>query len=272
MLSSLVDKSLVVKEDIKALACYRLHETMREFAALKLADAGEEEAVGLRCAGYYQSACQRSALEGRYRLVEWLPWADLEIDNIRAVLQRCRSRADTARGLDLAVSLGWYWVTRAGTEGMRWLEEFLAAEDGDPYARAWGLFIRGFLAVLKADAVSAGPPLEAALAAARQGGYPDVLADALAMSSITAGMAGDRASARQLLEEARASTDGLAYPPGRLAVLQAQALNGLFEEDLDAVKSGATEGVRLARESGDRYGLEMMLLNLGIGRAARRCS
>jgi predicted ATPase len=30
VLSSLVDKSLVVKEDPKDVACYRLHETMRE--------------------------------------------------------------------------------------------------------------------------------------------------------------------------------------------------------------------------------------------------
>jgi predicted ATPase len=36
LLSSLVDKSLVMKEDTKGLACYRLHETMREYAGLKL--------------------------------------------------------------------------------------------------------------------------------------------------------------------------------------------------------------------------------------------
>jgi predicted ATPase/DNA-binding CsgD family transcriptional regulator len=263
LLSSLVDKSLVVKEEAAGVACFRLHETMREFAALKLAEAGEVEALGLRCAGYYQSACQRSALEGRYRLLEWLPWADLEIDNIRAVLQWCRSRADTARGLELAVSLGWYWITRAATEGMRWLEEFQAGEGGDPYLRAWAWFIRGFLAVLKADPVSAGPLLQLAVAAARRDGYPDVLADALAMSSIAASMAGDRASARRLLDEARAHTSTLDYPPGKLAVLQAQALNGLFEAHLDAVRSAATEGVHLARETGDTYGLEMMLLNLG---------
>jgi len=34
VLSSLVDKSLVTKEDAKGVACYRLHETMREFAGL----------------------------------------------------------------------------------------------------------------------------------------------------------------------------------------------------------------------------------------------
>jgi DNA-binding CsgD family transcriptional regulator len=37
----------------------------------------------------------------------------------------------------------------------------------------------------------------------------------------------------------------------------------LFEADLGAVRSAASEGARLAREAGDLYGLEMMLLNLG---------
>ena len=129
LLSSLVDKSLVMKEDADGLACYRLHETMREFAGLKLPEAGEQEAVELRCAEYYRSTCQRSALEGRYRLPDWLAWADLEIDNVRAVLQRCLAHGDAARGVDLAASLGWYWITRATTEGIRWLDAFLAFED-----------------------------------------------------------------------------------------------------------------------------------------------
>ena len=92
VLSSLVDKSLVMKEDTPGPACYRLHETMREFAGLKLREAGEEEAVELRCVEYYVSRCRRSAAGARYGLVEWLAWMDLEIDNIRSVLRRCLVR------------------------------------------------------------------------------------------------------------------------------------------------------------------------------------
>ena len=159
VLSSLVGKSLLIRENVHGRACYRMHETMREFAVLKLAEAGEADAVDLRCAGYYQAVCQRPVLERRYRLVEWLEWADLEIDNLRAVLQRCLNRGDTARGLDLAASLGWFWITRATTEGMRWLGEFVAAEGecGDLRVRAWACFLRGFLAVLKADPETARP-------------------------------------------------------------------------------------------------------------------
>jgi predicted ATPase/DNA-binding CsgD family transcriptional regulator len=262
LLSSLVDKSLVMKEDANGLACYRLHETMREFAGLKLAEAGEEETVELRCAEYYRSTGGLSALEGRYRLLEWLAWADLEIDNVRAVLQRCVIRTDAERGIDLAANLGWYWVTRATSEGMRWLDELLALEGGSLGTRAWAYFIRGFLAVLKADPVAAKPALQAAMATARQAGQRDALTEALSIASIAEGITGDRASARRLLDEAQGTTSP-AYPAGTLSVLQARAFNGFFEADLDAVRSAASEGARLAREAGDLYGLEMMLLNLG---------
>jgi predicted ATPase/DNA-binding CsgD family transcriptional regulator len=263
VLSSLVDKSLVMKEDAKGLACYRLHETMREFARLKLGEAGEEEDVGLRCAEYYRSRCRRTALDSRYRLVEWLAWADLEIDNVRAVLQRYLAHGDGSRGIDLAGSLGWYWITRATTEGMRWLEGLLAAGGGDPEVRGWAYFMRGFLAVLKADPAAARPALQAAVAAARQAEQPYLLIEALTMASNAENMAGDHASARCLLDEADATAAGLAYPAGTLAVLQARALNGFFEADLDAVRSAASEGAHLARETGDLYALEIMLLNVG---------
>src|SRR5215831_4077519 len=113
LVSSLVDKSLVIKEEAKSIACYRLHETMREYAGLKLREAGEQEAVELRCADFYVSACRQRAADSRSRLLVWLEWMDIEIDNIRAVLRRCLTHGDSARGLAIALSLAWYWFTRA---------------------------------------------------------------------------------------------------------------------------------------------------------------
>jgi predicted ATPase/DNA-binding CsgD family transcriptional regulator len=263
VLAALVDKSLVMKEDVAGLACYRLHETMREFARIKLAEAGEQDAILARCTEYYRARCGQSALEGRYRLLDWLGWADLEIDNVRAVLQRCLARADAARGLDVAAALAWFWIIRATTEGMRWLEAFLAVGDGSPQSQAWAHFLRGFLAILKADPAAARPALREAVAAARRQGQGDLLTETLAMASIAANMAGDLGPARQLLAEAEATAAGLDYLPGTLAVLQARALGGLAAGDLAAVRSAAAAGVQTARAAGDRYVLGIMLLNLG---------
>jgi ATP/maltotriose-dependent transcriptional regulator MalT len=76
-------------------------------------------------------------------------------------------------------------------------------------------------------------------------------------------MAGDGVSARRLLEEARTVMAGIDDHASTLSMLQATALNGLFEGDLDAVRVAATEGVRLSRDANDHYALGMMLLNLG---------
>jgi predicted ATPase/DNA-binding CsgD family transcriptional regulator len=267
-LASLVDKSLVNKEDVKGLACYRLHETMREYARLKLREADEEEAVEQRCTGYYVSRCQRSALDARFRLVDWLQWVDLEIDTIRTVLQRCVSRGSSEPGLALACSLSWYWITRATTEGVRWLDELLAPGGGPPAAQATAYFLRGFLAVLQSEPQSARPALEQAAAASREVGLLDLLASSLSMASVAENMAGDRASARRLLDEAGVVVAKVRDHATTLSLLQAQALDGLFNGELAAVRSAATEGVRLSREAGDLYALEMMLNNQGFAALA----
>ena len=263
LMSSLVDKSLVVKEDARGIACYRLHETMREYAGRKLHDAGEEDAVQLRCTEYYLSRCQQMALEARFQLPSWLAWMDLEIDNIRSVLRRCLVRSDSMRGIQLATSLSWFWITRATTEGVRWLDELLASGPGNPETLGWSYFIRGFLAVLQGDWTAARPALELAMRASRDAGQPVQLANSLSMASIAANMAGDRGSALRLLAEADELAAELDDIPTRVAVLQARSLNAVFEGDFETLTLVATEGARLSRQVGDLYALHMMNLNLG---------
>ena len=263
LVTLLVDKSLAMKEDAHGVAGYRLHETMREYSALKLREAGEEVIVGERCTDYYWSRCQQARGEARYRLVDWLEWMDLEIDNIRAVLRHCLTSRDARRGIDLATSVGWFWITRATTEGVRWLDELMDSGRGNPEGQFWAYFLRGFLAVLKADATAARPPLQRAVASARGLGQPDLLSQALAMASIAENLAGDSGSARRFLDDCVVVTAGLDDFPARISLLQARALNGFFQGDTEAVKAAASEGVRLSREVGDLYSLEMMLANAG---------
>ena len=264
VLSSLVDKSLVLKDDVQGIACYRMHESMREFAGLKLREAGEEDVLEERCTEYYVSSCRRSAEGARYGLVEWLGWMDLEIDNVRSVLRRCLVHGDASRGMDLAASLRWFWYTRATTEGVRWLDAFLAIGPGDPEPQARAEYMRGMLAVLLVDPTAARPALERAAAANHAAGRLGPLAESLSMGSIAANMAGDRALARRLLDEAQAVAAGIDDVGAALPVLQARAFGGLFEGDLEAVRSASSEGERLSREVGDLYGLKTWLMHLGM--------
>jgi predicted ATPase/DNA-binding CsgD family transcriptional regulator len=262
-LSSLLDKSLVIKEDVPGTACYRLHETMREYARLKLRENGEEAAVERRCADHYLARCRRFAVEGRYRLLEWLPWMELQIDNIRAVLRRSLDQGEAGQGIELATSLMRYWITRATTEGVRWFDELLAG-DTEPAAHPGAYYLRGFLAVLQSDPAAAVPALERGVAAARARQRRDGLSLMLAMASIAAALAGDRPSASRLLDEAGVLADGLDDLGVTLMLHQARALNGLLDGDLDVARSAATEGGRLSRAAGDLYSLEMMLMNQAL--------
>ena len=217
MMTSLVDKSLVTKEDVKSIACYRLHETMREYATLKLRDGHEQETLGERCLEYYRTTCLRFADQARYRLLEFLAWADLEIENIRAVLHQCLARGDFARGLDIAASMGYYWITHGTTESIRWLDQLLAAGEPSPSTLVRACYLRGFLSLIQGDAAAARPWIARAVATARKTGQLAQLSESLSMAATTESVAGDLEAARRYLDEAEAITEGLHDFPQQLS-------------------------------------------------------
>src|SRR2546426_2922904 len=264
VLSALVDKSLVIKEDVRGLACYRLHETMREYAQIKLREAEEEDLLEERCLEYYRTLCLRSADQARYRLLEWLPWAELEIDNIRAVLQQCLARRDFVRGLDIAASMKYYWITHGTTESVRWLDQLLALGEASSVTQVRAYYLRGWLSMLQGDTAAARPWIARAIATARETGLPALLSESLSMGATVENGDGQPDAARRSLSEAEAITRGLDDFPATIELLQSRAIHAIFEGDLATVKAASLEGVRLSREAGDLYQLEAMLRNLGM--------
>ncbi len=264
VLAALVDKSLVTKEDVRGLACYRLHETLREYASLKLRDAHEEELLGERCLEHYRTTCLRSADQARYRLLEWLRWAELEIDNIRAVLHQCVARGDFARGLDIAASMKYYWITHGTTESLRWLDQLLGSGEASPLTLVRANYLRGWLSLLQADPAAARPWIARAIATAREMGQPAPLSESLSIAATVENLAGEHEAARRYLEEAEAITPGLDDFPATIELVESQAIQAIFEGDLETSRAASLEGVRLSREAGDLYQLEAMLRNLGM--------
>lgn len=264
ILTSLVDKSLVTKEDVKSIACYRLHETMREYAALKLGDGREQETLGERCLEYYRTTCLRFADQARYRLLEFLTWADLEIENIRAVLHLCLARGDFARGLDIAASMGYYWITHGTTESIRWLDQLLAAGEPSPSTLVRACYLRGFLSLIQGDAAAARPWIARAVATARKTGQLAQLSESLSLAVTTESVAGDPEAARRYLEEAEAITEGLHDFPATIELVQSRTVYAICQGDLETAGAVSMEGLRLSREAGDLYQVESMLRNLGM--------
>jgi predicted ATPase/DNA-binding CsgD family transcriptional regulator len=264
LLASLVDKSLVAKEEVGAAACYRLHETIREYASLELQEAGEGEVLTERWLEHYRTACLRLADGARYRLVEWLAWADLEIDNLRAVLDHCVRTGDLARGLDVAASMRYFWITRGTTEAVRWLDQLLTAADASPPTLVRAYYLRGWLSLLQGDAVAARPWIARAIATARTARHKALLSESLSLAVTNENLAGDPAAARRYLDQAEAITPDLHDLAATIELALSRSVHAIFQRDLETATAASLEGARLARAAGDLYHVESMLGNLGM--------
>jgi len=138
LLSSLVDKSLVVAERTADSMRYRLLETIRQYCAQELlraeGDAGVAQ-IRSRHADYYLALAQTAApaLMSRGQR-DWFRRLDAEWDNLRAALAHLDAENRTADVLALGVALGRFAASRAHGELLAPLRRAVEA-GGEPSAR-----------------------------------------------------------------------------------------------------------------------------------------
>jgi predicted ATPase/DNA-binding SARP family transcriptional activator len=227
----LVDRSLLEFREEAGVARYRLLETVRQYAALRLADTGEEESVGERHAAYVMilvRSVEPDLTTSRRRRATAL--LAVEMDNIREALHWTRHH-DGATYVRLVGALWWFWYsTRHWLEAGRWIHDALTVPAAlEPSReRAALLFAAGALASLQAQTDAAVPLLQEAAALAAAVGDPRLEAHALSYEG--------HALIQQMRQEGR--------PPCERA-----------EEWF--------------RASGDDYGLRLVLLLLGHAAFAR---
>jgi predicted ATPase/class 3 adenylate cyclase len=116
LLGSLVDKSLVVAEPDGTALRYRLLETIRLFAAERLADTGPEKAAAARAAhcAHYLAVAEAAAphLAGPQR-ASWLGRLDADQANLRRAAQHAVGEPDGITDvLRFGVALWRYWGAR----------------------------------------------------------------------------------------------------------------------------------------------------------------
>jgi len=146
-LTRLVDKSLVVLDDLAVDPRYRMLETIRQYSREKLVDAKEVEQIGDGHLTFFTR--QAEWLEPRFYCpdqVRWYAKAEVELDNIRAALEHSLSPTRVRDGMRLINALNRYWVARVyWREANGWLKRLLAvsgSEDHTPL-RARALFVTG---------------------------------------------------------------------------------------------------------------------------------
>jgi predicted ATPase/DNA-binding CsgD family transcriptional regulator len=258
LLAALADRSLVVVEARSDLAepRYRMLETIREFAAQRLAEAGEVELVRDRHRDHYLRLAEAAEplLLGPEE-DRWRARLTREMDNMRAALAWSRDHGEAEALARMVTALVGFWTipTLRLTDMRRWLDAAAnRAADLSPNLRAR---IRNFECLV---AISTGSPGEIpalaneALTLARAAGDKREEASALGMLGLVAGLVGGAEAMRPYLDEVLP----LARATGS-AVVVVQALTMFvtlrwFESDPQETRRLAEEAIAIAK-TGDRH-------------------
>jgi predicted ATPase/DNA-binding XRE family transcriptional regulator len=271
-LGALADASLlIVMAGADDGPCYRLLETVREYALEHLEGRGEADACRGRHAAYFLSLGEAAApaLAGPDQAV-WLDRLEREHDNLRAALRWARTDGAADLGLRLASALARFWEERGHVrEGGAWLEAFLqglaAEDDHGPEAalRARALATTAWLAFQQGDWQGAAPRAERSLALWRQLGQTGNSSVALNTLAHVARHAGQRAREEALFRESLALCRAQGDTQGSAAALRFLGTLRRSMGDLGSATALLEESLALYREGSDTSGLAYTLLHLG---------
>jgi predicted ATPase/DNA-binding CsgD family transcriptional regulator/Tfp pilus assembly protein PilF len=265
-LADLVDHSLVRRMDVDKQPRFDLFQTIQEFSADQLAEAGEAPAAQRAHAGWVVELVERAEpeLTGPDQ-VAWFDRLETEHDNIRAALAFAVNGAEPEIGYRLGAKLWRFWWMRGHlTEGRRWLEQILALPiDEMTIARAYSLRSLALLSDEQGDYEAAAALYGAALAAARE--LEDRRLEADVLSSL-ANNHHDRAmydEAVPLHTEALRLYEELGHQRGIAAGHHNLATVDYLRGNYEAAEAGYTRAMELLEALGDTRGRTMMLANLG---------
>ncbi|NUV66003.1 AfsR/SARP family transcriptional regulator [Streptomyces sp. CAI-121] len=136
LLGSLVDKSLVVAApgDDGEMR-YRLLETVGEYAAERLAEAGERDAVERRHLVHFRELARTTGPRVRGSgQREAIAVLQREYENLRTALRHAVTARDEHEALCIVLSMAWYWMLRdLRSDAGQWSAS-VAALGPDPFA------------------------------------------------------------------------------------------------------------------------------------------
>jgi predicted ATPase/DNA-binding CsgD family transcriptional regulator len=269
LLASLVGKSLVQIPPGPVIR-YSLLETVRQFAAGRLAASGEETAVHARLLGWALEVARlaEAARPGPERTA-WSSRLSAEHASIRAALSWALGGAEPEAGRELAARLARWWIA---TGRYSEASQFLTAAAGISshatpgiqarvlLGAAWSLYLMG-------DHRRAAPLAADGITCARQAGEPQLEAWG---RNLLAGLAWTAGDADRVVAEIEASQalSGQADPAlaARAQILLANA--AFLSGDLAEQARHAALAVELARTAAGQEGLALALTVSAGGAAA----
>jgi tetratricopeptide (TPR) repeat protein len=263
LLGQLVDKSLVAVEEQGNEPCFRLLETIRQYARERLAESGEAAATQARHRAWYVALAEQAgpAVRGAQQKL-WLDRLQAEHENLRLALASALEN-DLESALRLAGNLWRFWADRGYlTEGRHWLERALAAPSASgPRGRA--LMGLGILSHFQGDQTTARAALDESVAIFRERGDTWHLGTALVYAGAVASHHGDRQSARELYEASLAIQRKADDKQGAGATLSYLGRHHAQEGNGQLARALLDQGLGLSRATGDLRGVGWSLRSLG---------
>ncbi|MEX1287748.1 MAG: tetratricopeptide repeat protein, partial [Acidimicrobiia bacterium] len=245
LLPSLVDKSLVVADEVDGQVRYRLLETIRQFARDLFEDTDETDDVRLRHAEHFTTLAEEAGRHIRGP-DEGIWWAriDQELDNLRLAATWAVEHDRATLALRLVSGFWRYWWFKARwIEGATWIEGVLdaAADEADDLLLAQGLLAHGSLVE------GTNPETRARLGLRRD---PEASLER---------------SVELYAALHAAGTDAALLRQGYCAALVNLGVLAEIQGDVDRTQDLMREALRVARELDDVPGITVALGNLAEG-------
>jgi predicted ATPase/DNA-binding SARP family transcriptional activator len=261
----LVESSLVITTTRHGTTRYRLLETIREYAAERLASGTAGERLRRAHAEHFLAVVRLAPTEEGPGKLKALKALDVERDNMDAAM-RWTLTTGSELAVPLAAALWRHWLIRGRRrQGLAWLEHALDLPDKEPSPpRAVALAGAALLARLVGDFAAAENYAREGIALGRTIGPPRALAVSLNVLTTLAARAGDVDRARVHCEESvaisRAAGDERLEALA-LVMLSEGLLHGGMHSDSREVGERA---LALARSAGDEEVIALALARLGI--------
>jgi predicted ATPase/class 3 adenylate cyclase len=271
LVTGLVDRSLLRSTHEGGGARLTMLETIREYAAERLAASGEAADLQARHAEYYATLAESAAnMIEDPRQDELLDQFDRELGNLRAAITWSRRTGHPDTGLRLATALIDFWHLRNHiAEAVRALEELVAASaaEGATVLRARGLIVAAGLLTWLADTERSRPLAEEGIVMAEQ--LSDMVGIALGKSSLGWSIFyREPELALEVFEEGLAAARGVGNGLLEMETLTGQAWTHMRLGRLDEARARADEVIELGDRIGVAYITSFALLTRGAVESA----
>jgi predicted ATPase/DNA-binding SARP family transcriptional activator len=265
VLASLVEKSLVeAGESRDRQPRYRMLETVRAYAAERLAEAGERERVHDAYDAYFRDLAEEADpyLRG-HEQVKWLAKLSAEQDNLLTAIRHAADAGNADTAIRLAMGSAWYWALSGRQRDAIELGKLVVDLPGPAPAHA-----RAALRLFSALSGINMPDKEFIRAARAELAETNAMMHYPMLAMVEPMLAvfnGDVEAAREISEHAQHHPD----PWARAIAQLGRAFLAENEGQAADAERDAVESLAKFRELGDRWGQAMALGQLSERRTLR---